>query len=120
MRQAFAMSITLALSLIALCHVYGGSGRLSALLQSSTFNPAALSGKLAQISSAQTAVLREQEKLPGFRSAANQQQLIVKDLPFRLSGYTVPGGAPAPSPYSSQQNAGPARLNGYSQPGTSQ
>jgi len=115
------MTITaLALSLIALCHMYGGSGRQPALLQRSNFNPTALSGKLAQISSAQTAVLREQEKLPGFRSAANQQQLIVKDLPFRLSGYTVPGGVPAPSPYSSQQNAGPARLNGYSQPGTSQ
>jgi len=110
-----------ALALLALAAYSEGRGRSMSLMQSELFDPAAVAQQLSQITAAQTAVFREQEKMTGFKSA-NQQQLVVKDLPFRLSGYTPPGGVPsAPqSSYSSSQNPGAARLHGYSQPGMTQ
>ena len=68
------------------------------LLQRERLNPEAVAQQLAQISAQQQAVLRAQEKLPGFEpvsAAAQQQELLTKDVPYRLSGYTPPGGAPA-------------------------
>jgi hypothetical protein len=86
-----ALAVVLALS-------RGPVELLQAPLQHERLNPEAVAQQLAQISAQQQAVLRAQEKLPGFETGsatAQQQELLTKDVPYRLSGYTPPGGVPA-------------------------
>jgi hypothetical protein len=109
-----------------------GSGLLLALAVATVHSPsglllqvpprsveAAVAQQLAEIGSEQQAVLSAQAKLSGFEPAGQTQALITKDVPFRLSGYSPPGGAPAPSPTvqrTSSSSSGPdrPRLHGFS------
>ena len=70
-------------------------------LQHGRVNPAAVAQQLAEISAMQKRVLTQQSKLSSKFAGASkamgfEQELLTKEAPFRLSGYTPPGGgAPA-------------------------
>ena len=88
------------------------------------FDPAAVSQILRQVSQTQEHVLKTQAQLfrttansPAGRAAAHNQQLLTKDLPYRLSGWTTPGTASQQGTTQRPYNDSPNRLSGFTQPG---